>query len=123
MGFLSVIVSLLLIWFVLLEAFETLVLPRRIERRFRATRVFYRTLWGLWTRIANAVKPEARDNFLAFFGPLSLLLLFAAWAVSLIACFGLLEWGLHMTIHPAGTNDFASYLYLSATTFVTLGYG
>jgi hypothetical protein len=123
MAILCVLVSAILITSILLEAFETLVLPRRIERRFRMTRVFYRTLWGFWTRAGRLFSPEARDNFLSVFGPLSLLLLLAFWATGLVISFALLCWGLRLPIHPVGVHAFGRYLYLSATTFVTLGYG
>ena len=43
----GIAVVLLVLW----EAFETLVLPRRVSRRLRFTRGFYRVLWGTWTRI------------------------------------------------------------------------
>src|SRR5437660_12486528 len=40
-----VLLSVLLIFGILLDAFESIVLPRRVTRRFRITRVFYRTTW------------------------------------------------------------------------------
>jgi len=38
----AVILGLLLILVVLWETFETIVLPRRVTRQFRLTRLFYR---------------------------------------------------------------------------------
>ncbi len=65
---------------------------------------------------------ERRENFLSFYGPLSLLFLVAVWAVGMILGFGLLQWG-GGRIHPAGSGSFATLLYLSASTFFPLGLG
>ena len=35
----------IIIWVVLLDAFETVVLPRRVTRHFRLTAWFYRRTW------------------------------------------------------------------------------
>jgi hypothetical protein len=58
------------------------------------------------------------------FGPLSLLGLFAMWMLGLIVGFGLLHWSLGTVLQPASNGtSLATYLYLSGTTFFTLGYG
>ncbi|HXC93227.1 MAG TPA: hypothetical protein VN652_04405 [Geobacteraceae bacterium] len=44
-----------LILLVLWEGFETLVLPRRVTRRFRLTRFFYRSSWLPWVKFAKIV--------------------------------------------------------------------
>src|SRR5580700_11560112 len=107
---------------ILLEAFETIVLPRIVTRRFRLTRLYYRVLWIPWRKLAHAVKsPKRREGFLSYFGPLSLLGLFALWAAMLILGFGLLYFSdarIDQT-HPTLETCF----YLSGTTFFTLGLG
>ena len=40
-----------LILLVLWEAFETIVLPRRVTRRVRLTRLFYRATWRPWVAL------------------------------------------------------------------------
>jgi hypothetical protein len=81
MKILPVIAGFLIIAGILLEAFETIVLPRRVTRRFRLTRLYYRVLWFPWRKLAHFVKsPRRREGFLSYFGPLSLLGLFALWA-------------------------------------------
>ena len=47
----ALVAGIALVVLVLWEAFETLVLPRRVSRRLRFTRGYYRLLWGTWTRI------------------------------------------------------------------------
>ena len=105
------------------ETFETLVLPRRVARRLRLTRVYYRALWAAWSGIGRQHPGPRRENYLSVFAPLSLLLLFALWAGGLILGFALIQWGLDTPVSPEGEVGFSTHLYLSATTFVTLGLG
>src|SRR5580704_3943946 len=80
---------------VLLDAFETVVLPRRVKRHFRLTAWFYRRTWIPWTKIAQMFRSDGRrQSFLGYFGPLSLILLLAFWAAGLILGFSLLQYGL-----------------------------
>jgi ion channel len=117
--------GVLIILIVLWDAFETTVLPRRVSRRFRLTRIFYRTTWIPFRAIARGIRSgNPRENFLSIFGPLSLILLLVTWAFGLIVGFGLLHWGLGSRLSmPAGISGFRADLYLSGTTFFTLGLG
>ncbi len=110
---------------VLWEAFETVILPRRVTRRFRLTRIFYSTTWGAWSFLACLISSKKRrEALLGFYGPLSLLLLLVVWAAGLILSFGLLHYGAGSAVSVAGTQPgFATDLYLSGTTFFTLGLG
>lgn len=116
---LAAVAGAALILFVLAEAFEALVLPRRVIRPFRFTRQYYRAGWRIWRVLAGRFPPSRRRHtFLSLFGPLSLLILFAVWAAVLIVGFGLL----HHALDPRD-GRLADSLYLSGTTFTTLGYG
>jgi hypothetical protein len=121
----AVIFGILVIWVVLLDAFETVVLPRRVTRHFRLTAWFYRRTWIPWQRIARHIRtPSRQQNFLGYFGPLSLLLLLFFWAAALIFGFGLVQYGIGG--HEQLGNEpitFARLLYHSGETFFTLGYG
>jgi Ion channel len=125
MGFLITLASLFLIFVVLLDGFETMVLPRRVTRKLRPARFFYRSLWTLWHVVGQHLAPgKRREYFLSLFGPFSLLGLFATWVLSLIFGFALLHWSLGTVSRGAGeTTDLGTYLYLSGITFFTLGYG
>jgi hypothetical protein len=122
---LAVAGAILLVLFVLWDAFETIVLPRRVSRRFRLTRFFYQGTWKPWRAIGRR-KPagNARENFLSIFGPISILLLLALWALGLVFGFAALHWGLQTPMETrAGLHGFPADLYFSGTTFVTLGLG
>ena len=119
------LIGLALIVVVLWDVFETIVLPRRVTRRFRLTRAFYRLVWYPWSTIAHGFrKNKKRETFLSVFGPLSLLGLLVFWAVTLVFGFALLHYafGSHIGL-AAGHAGFFSDLYYSGTTFFTLGLG
>src|SRR5262245_22447274 len=87
------IAGLALILTILWDSFETMVLPRRVRRRVRLTRLFYRSAWKLWSAIARHIKhTDRREGFLSLYGPLSLILLVAIWALSLVLGFAMLQW-------------------------------
>jgi len=114
-----------IIWMVLLDAFETVVLPRRVRRHFRLTAWFYRRTWIPWRNIAGRIKTVSRQqNFLGYFGPLSLILLLAFWATGLIFGFALIQHGIggHEQLNQEPLT-FGRIVYHSGETFFTLGYG
>ena len=119
--------GLVLIVVVLVDAFEAVVLPRRVTRKFRPARVYYRLTWIAWRAIALRLpRGRRREDFLSIFGPLSLLALFAAWAAALIVGFAVVHWSLDSPLFVANHGDqrtLSLYLYMSGVTFFTLGYG
>jgi hypothetical protein len=110
---------------VLWDAFETIILPRRVTRRLRLTRLFYLTTWRFWSALGRHLSPVARrEGYLSYFGPLSLLLLLVIWALGLIFGFGLLELGLGSElVGPEGPVSFWTTVYASGSNFFTLGIG
>jgi hypothetical protein len=115
-----------LIVVVLIDAFEAVILPRRVAHRYRIASNYYRAAWKLWSLIATAL-PERRwrTGFLGVFGPISLFGLLSIWATALIVGFGLLHWSLASELHLPTQFDasLSDYMYFSGTTFFTLGYG
>ncbi len=114
-------VGLLLL--VLRDAFETIVLPRRVQREFRLTRLFYRTTWPAWRRAAHLLPGRFREHALGWFGPFSLLMLLAVWAMTMVFAFALLQWAGGSVLGTGKEFGILDDLYFSGTTFVTLGLG
>jgi hypothetical protein len=125
MHILIAIAGIAVIFLILLDAFETVVLPRRVQRQFRLTAWFYRRTWIPWRKLAARIQSGSRrENFLGYFGPLSLIFLLAFWAFGLIFGFALLQYGAGE--HVMMSNQpitFGGLLYHSGETFFTLGYG
>src|SRR5258706_8013145 len=119
------ICAILLIFFVLWDAFEVIVLPRRVARRIRLTIVICLLTWRPYASIARRMHSEGkRESFLSYYGPLSLILLLVVWMAGLIMGFAMLQWALGSALAaPEGKVGFGTDLYMSGTTFITLGLG
>jgi ion channel len=117
----GVALFLIVIW----DAFESIILPRRVTRRFRLARLFYRNTWRSWKFAVRFVpSKKSRETLLSFYGPISLLFLIAVWAVGLVLGFGLMQYGAGSALNLSGAQPrFTTDLYFSGTTFFTLGLG
>src|SRR6201984_2202070 len=117
----GVAIFLIVLW----DAFEAIILPRRVTRKFRLARLFYRSTWKLWRFVICLIpRPKTREALLGFYGPLSLLVLVGVWAVGLVLGFGLMQYGAgSAVVISSGPPSFLTDLYLSGTTFFTLGLG
>jgi hypothetical protein len=125
MKLLIAIAGLFILIATLWESFETIILPRRVTRPIRLVRMFYRTTWNAWAHINRLIRSKkVREAHLSYYGPLSLLGLFATWAGLLVLSFAMLHWAAGSAINASGeTPTFRTDIYLSGTTFFTLGLG
>ncbi len=117
----GVAILLIVVW----DAFEVIILPRRVTRRFRLSRLFYKNSWRIWKfTVGLFPSKKIRESAFGIFGPLSLLVLVAIWAVGLVLGFALMQYGSGSAINVTGFNNgFWTDAYLSGTTFFTLGLG
>jgi len=117
----GVVIFLIVIW----DAFEAIILPRRVTRKFRLARFYYQFTWTTWRIYARLIpSKKRRESFLGFYGPISLLFLIAVWAAGLILSFAMMQYGAGSAVNLSGTTpSFYTDLYLSGTTFFTLGLG
>jgi Ion channel len=116
----------LLVWCgVLWDGFATIILPRTVAPMRRTSGRFYRWTWLLWAALARRIRqPDLRVNFLAVFGPLSVVRLLVVWAVLIIVAFTLIYQALGQRfLSSAGSVRFDGLVYMSASTFLTLGLG
>jgi hypothetical protein len=121
-GILGVIILII----ILQDAFESVVLPRRVSRRIRLARLFYAISWNGWSAIARKIDEQDRQEyFLSYYGPLSLIMLLAIWAIGLLVGFALLQWADGSALSALGEKaaNFGTDLYMSGTTLFTLGLG
>ncbi len=119
------ILGLVLLFATLWDAFETIILPRRVTRSLRFVRLFYRVTWTIWSGIARRIRDtKLRERSLSYYGPLSLLGLFATWMLILIVVFAMLQFAAGSSVNVSGeAPSFKTDLYMSGTTFFTLGLG
>ena len=117
----GIAIFLIVIW----DAFEAIILPRRVTRKFRLTRAFYRSTWQSSKFLANLFfARKTRETLLGFYGPISLLVLIGVWAVGLVLGFGLMQFGAGSAVNVvSGQPGLWTDFYLSGTTFFTLGLG
>ena len=121
MSVLVILAAIVLLALVLQDAFEVMLLPRRVQRRLRLVRVYFRAGWVAWAWLARRMPAgPGRERFLSVFGPLSMVVLFALWAFGLIVASGAIEWALQTSPRQSA---FPEQVYMSGVTFFTLGYG
>jgi len=119
-AFLGALLILIILW----DAFETIILPRRVLRRVRLTSLFYKSFWWPWSGLTQRLTSgKKREKYLGLFGPLSLIFLLSFWAAGVIFGYAIITWSLGEKVHTPETTNFWTYVYLSGTTFFTLGYG
>lgn len=125
MHVLALVAGIACLWIVLLDAFQTIILPRRATGRFRLTRLFYIATWRPWRFFARRLRnPRKRETALSYFGPLSLILLLVLWAAVMVVGFGLIFFSIGSPFKDiAQLSGFRTDLYVSGTTIFTLGLG
>ncbi len=126
MSILVILAGLAAIGIVLHDGFEVMLLPRRVSRDLRVTRLYYVSAWRAWRGVARRIgNGKRRDVWLSWFGPSSVILLFSLWAGCLIAAFGAIHAALGTPMNsPDGKPPgWLGYGYFSGVTFFTLGFG
>jgi hypothetical protein len=130
MHIVALIIGIVLILITLVDAFEAIVLPRRVTRRLRVTRLAIQGLWRVWSSAIRYLPTDGDregvsigDRALGLFGPLILLVLIVIWAAMLIVGFAFVLWGAEATVTASHAMSVGEALYLSGTTFFTLGLG
>ncbi len=125
MHVLAFIGGILCLFIALLDAFQTIIVPRRAVGRFRITALFYIATWRPWVFFAGRLRQSRkRETALSFYGPLSLIALLSIWAAAMVLGFALIFYAAGSPFNdPALHPGFASDLYASGTTIFTLGLG
>jgi hypothetical protein len=125
MRVLTIIAGFLCLAIVFLDAFQTIILPRRAVGHLRLTRIFYIVTWTPWVFFARRIRnSRKRETALSFYGPLSLIFLLIVWACGMVFGFSLVYFSLGSPFNdPAQPAGYLTDLYVSGTNFFTLGLG
>jgi len=121
----SLIAGIVCLFTVLIDSFQTIILPRRATGRFRLTRIFYIATWKPWVFFTGSIhNARKRETVLSYYGPLSLILLLMLWAGSMVVGFALIFYSLGSPFNDAANQPhLRTDLYVSGTTIFTLGLG
>lgn len=124
MHFVVALLGIVLVFVVLWDALETVILPRTVARRLGLSTVLNELLFMVYQAVGRKMSPKngRRERLLGAFGPLSLLVLIITWAWILIFAFACIDWGLGVPLNK-GPESLGVDVYASAVTFFTLGYG
>ena len=130
MRVLALLLGVLVCCGVVLDALQTIILPRRPTGRLRLTRLFYILTWTPLVALTKRIDDRKRcESIYGAYGPVSLLLLLGLWATLLVTGFACLYFALGTPLHDA-LNLHGRFwamartdLYLSGTTLFTLGLG
>jgi hypothetical protein len=131
MHLIALIAGMICCMAVALDAFQTIILPRRPAGRLRITRAFFILTWAPWRALAPRIgNMKTREQAYSVYGPLSLLLLLLVWALLLLVGFALFFFAMGSpfadAMHATQASWFARFetdLYVSGTTLFTLGLG
>jgi len=125
MRIITMLAGIVCLLIVLLDAFQTIILPRRAAGRLRLTRIFYILTWMPWRFVAVRIRhPRKRETALSFYGPLSLILLLVVWALGMVFGFSLIYYALGTPFVDSSRQlGYLTDLYVSGTNFFTLGLG
>jgi len=121
----ALIAGVVCLFAVLLDAFQTIILPRRASGRFRLTRLFYIATWRPWVFFTKLLHDSRkRESAFSYYGPMSLIFLLVVWASAMVVGFALIFYSLGSPFSDATQGPgFRSDLYFSGTTIFTLGLG
>ena len=112
-----------LIWSALRDVFQSVIVPRAVDRRFRLSFYLNRMLWKLWPAMGWHIKnDDRREDFLATFAPFALVATLFTWVLVLVVGYGLLFFALHDQLRPQPVNLWQA-LYFAGTTMLTIGFG
>jgi hypothetical protein len=120
---LEILAGLGLIIVSLTDAFETVVLPRTVSRKFRLTKLFFAINRWVYEWVGDRCEGPVRQRLLVSFAPLMLFALILFWGMLIVIGFSLISAGIGAPFRAYGHANFGDRLYFSATTFLTFGFG
>jgi hypothetical protein len=123
MRWLALPAGIVLLYVTLLDAFRTMVMPRASRGRFRLTRVLFLAVWRPWFWLGVRQKTAARrERVLSPAAPFTLFILLAVWAGLAVMSYALILWSPPFVHGVRGGRGFGDVLYISGTSFSTIGF-
>ena len=107
----------LLVLLTIYDVFKSVVLPRPAINKFVFVRQLFLASWRLWKWISERLNPVRREGWLATFGPVLAIIMFAVWALLFIIGYGLMIDGLREEMRP-GQDSSSTWRNRSVVDFV-----
>src|SRR5260370_7936671 len=116
----EVILGIAVVFYILNDVFQSVVVPRPTPARYRLTRWVVRPGWRAWRAMGLRARSSGqRERVLGVFAPLVVVVLLVLWLSGLVLGFGLIFYGLRAQLHPA-VQDFPTALYFAAPPLLTI---
>ena len=120
---LVVILGIAVVFYILNDVFQSVVVPRSTPARYRLTRWVVRPGWRTWRALALRTGSSGeRERLLGIFAPLVVVVLLVLWLSLLVLGYGLIFYGLRSQLRPV-VQDFPTALYFAGTSVLTIGFG
>jgi len=116
----EVILGIAVVFYILNDLFQSVVVPRPTPARYRLTRWVVRPGWRAWR--AMGLRTRDRERMLGAYAPLVVVVLLVLWLSGLVLGFGLIFYGLRAQLQPIA-HDFPTALYFAGTSVLTIGFG
>jgi hypothetical protein len=119
----AVVVGLLLVAWMLIDTFETLLATNLRPRRWSFARLYYRYGWQLYRPICVRIRSDKRrERWLARFGPSSFVGLLFLWVVVEITGWSFVWWGLRNGFDDA-LSTYSDAWYYAGVVYFSVGFG
>ena len=117
-----VALGLIVVSIVILDVFQSVIVPRAVGRALRPSAFISVQGWRLWSSVMMRIRDnDRREDILGIYAPLLLVSLLGFWVAALICGYGLIFYGLRDGVK--GITDFPSAVYFAGTSLITIGYG
>ncbi|SRR6266508_768324 len=118
------VLGVLVVLVMLVDVFQTVVLPRPIiGSRIGIARALVYLTWRAWRRFCNSIpSPNVRERRLGLYAPATLIMLLALWIALLIVGYGLVLYAMRDQVDPVLRNLWEAF-YLAGTSLLTIGFG
>jgi hypothetical protein len=104
------------------DIFQTVIVPRAVGRRWRASAYWTRLMWFSFVALARRLTTsDAREMLLSRYAPLALVVTMVLWVTFLIFGYGTIFHAMRNEIRPVPT--YWDAVYFAGTSLITIGFG
>ena len=118
----EIVIGTAIVLMIVNDVFQTVIVPRAVGRRWRASAYWTRWLWRSFIAFTSRLhNSKARETVLSRYAPLALVVTMVLWVALLIFGYGTIFYGLRGEIKPV--PSYWDAVYFAGTSLITIGYG